>query len=185
MTTLAALAKEIIAPPVVINVPKNIWAHTWEDRPKTDLKAGMRLISDAEVQTGQHLARKFANELHPGDTMRDRELWVMAYEDALIRHVAARSLCDQHNVDEPFRPIAPAPEDIMSSKDFVQPDGVRYLFDAYEALRIALDPTQAPLEDEQILELFDAFEDRIATLSPIKAGRVRRLLAYCLSELTE
>jgi hypothetical protein len=185
VTTFAQLAKTVIAPPTTINVPQSVWAHTWEERPKTDLTAGMRLISDAEVQTGQHLARKFATELHPGDTMRERELWVMAYEDALIRHVAARALCDAHNVDEPFRPIAPAPEDIMASKDFVQPDGVRYLFDAYERMRISLDPTQAPLEDDQILELFDAFEDRIALLTPIKAGRVRRLLSYCLSELTE
>ncbi len=185
MSTFSQLAKEVIEPPMTITVPKNVWAHTWEERPKTDLLAGMRLISDAEVQAGQHLARKFATDLHPGDTMRDRELWVMAYEDALIRHVAARSLCDPHNVDEPFRAIAPAPEDIMASKDYVQPDGVRFLFDAYERLRIELDPTQPLLEDGQLMDLVDAFDLHIDELSPTKAGRIRRLLSYCLSELTE
>lgn len=169
-------------PPSNVVVPLRAFDETWESRPKGDVCIGLRLVAEDDIQTARSQAGKIAKKLHPRAAVGslDQELWFDAYRDALVRWIVARGTCDPNDVTRAWEGWSTAPEDIVAIA--LTTDGVRLIFNAWERMRIASDPTTPEATDEEIVKLAMA-QDRLSTLPRAEAACLRRLLRHCLDQL--
>lgn len=171
-------------PSAFVVVPPTAFRADWDARPRDKVAVGLRLISAADVETARAVARKTANDAHPDTNTsadHDLRLWADAYNDALLAHIVACGTCDPNDTMEPWPLVKAAPEDMV--REYVTPDGLRLIYDAWERMRIASDPTQAEATDEDVARLPALLAERSESLGRVKRMRVRRLLAFVLSEL--
>ncbi len=167
----------------VVALPPDGYAGTWEgDRPQTVQAVGLRTLSEGDLETARAEAARIAWEAHP-----DRQagadaaaLRVAAYEDAEVRLVVARAACKPDDQSAPFHDL---PDDW--ARLALTPAAVRLLWDELERLTVATSPTVPEATAEECAELAALVVDAGAwqRLDETDAGRVRRLLAACLTAL--
>lgn len=171
-------------PPGSIVIPPNAFADEWEGKPADPVCAGLRLISHQDLQAARAIARERANRGIPDPDVEDVNevyAWSDAYNDALLAHIVAMGTCDPNDSKLAWPLISAAPEDIV--RMFMTSDGIKLVFDAWEQMRLASDPTQREADDEEVVELAVLLHERCGGLERARACRVRRLLAFCLDEL--
>jgi hypothetical protein len=174
----------IVAPPRVVEVPVSMFAEDWDKKPEFPAKLGVRHISDADVQAARSHASKVATQQHPNlSNEADRECWVEAYNDALMRWIVARAACSAVDAKQYFELWQEAPEDLV--KHALTSEGVRFIFDAWEQMKLETSPLSTEATDEEIASMFDLIQVSLPELSPQRQARVRRMLGFCLSELIE
>lgn len=174
---LAEPDKKIPAPRVVTLKPSE-WAHDYEGRPDGSVAFGVRVITDADVQTARAEAAKLAIELHP----EDGEGRLEAYNDALLRWAVARGLCDPNDVTSPH-PYLPLPEDMVRVA-FPQTT-IRRLFDEIERLQIETSQIFPEATDDELGELAEllSVDAPFGDLPEPRARRARRFARFILDEL--
>ena len=171
-------------PPASVIIPPSAFADEWEDKPKDPVCAGLRLVSHQDLQVARAQARERANRAIPDPDVEETDevlVWSDAYNDALLSHIVAIALCDPNDSAQSWSLIKAAPEDTVRA--FMTSDGIRLVFDAWEKMRIASDPTQREAEDAEVETLVALLKERSASLGRMRSSRVRRLLAFCLDEL--
>lgn len=181
MSSFNALEKR--KPPGDVVVTPRVFDDTWDGRPKSAVCLGLRFVSDDDLQAGRQQAAKVANRLHPRATSDSPEalLWADAYHDALLRWIVARGTCDPNDVSRPWDGWRAAPEDIAAIA--LTSEGAQYIFDAWERMRIATDPTIPAATDEELAVLPARAAAKLSSLERAAAVRIRRLVRFCLDEL--
>lgn len=171
------------APPSFVTVPASVFSHEWEARPRDEQAVGLRLVSQADIDTARAQARERAMASVPdvSDYSHDQQTWIDAYNDALMAHIVAMAMCDPNDVEKTWAPIKAAPEDIV--RTYMTPGGIKLVYDAWERMRIGLDPVHDEADDDDIAQLPALFAEHADKLSTVRAARVRRLLAFVLDEL--
>lgn len=178
LTTLRGGAGVPQPPPRTLPLPPSVWASDWRERPSEVVVVGLRLLADAEEQTARAEATRFALELHP----EADEGFVEAYNDALIRWLVARGICDPNDVRRPY-PLLPMAEDQV--RGALTGAGLRFIFDALEALQIETSPLYQEADDDELhvlAELLSA-DEPLAALSGAEERRARRLLRFVLQAI--
>lgn len=182
MSAFASLAAR--KPPSFVLVPPDAFKDEWEDRPREKVAIGLRLVSHQDLQVARAQGRRRANEAFPNlDDEDGRELifWSDAFNDALIAQIISAAICDPNDVHEMWEPFKAAPEDMC--RMFLTSDGLRLLYDAWERMRISVDPTQREATNEEAALLPALLAERGEGLGRVRAMRARRLLAFVLDEL--
>jgi hypothetical protein len=175
-------------PSLVVDVPVACFAETWPDRPTKPVRIGLRTIADQDIQAARAQAARSANLQQPRtDAPLDvgLTLWVDAYEDCLMRWIVARGTCAPDDTGQSPELWSAAPEDMV--REGLTSEGVGFLYDAWERMRVATDPL-APLVDDTELgpELGTLLRAKLAEVASVdrpRATRARKLLAFVLSDL--
>lgn len=158
-----------------VTLPPSAFSDKWSGKPSGNVAVGLRIVGQAQVETARGEAAKTAWELHdkPGDVVA-REV---AYEDRLMAWIVAFAACDPND-----RTVSKfTPDGIVQE---LQPDGIRRLYDEFEAFAIEQSPLVAPATDHQIETLIAAIAaGAIDNLQRARAVRVRKLLSFILAEL--
>jgi hypothetical protein len=172
-----------LPPPSFVLVPASAFTVEWEARPREEQAVGLRLVSQSDIETARAQARERAMEAVPDvtDYSQDQQAWIDAFNDALMGHIVAMAMCDPNDVEKPWAVIKAAPEDIV--RRFMTPGAIKHVYDAWERMRIGLDPVHPEATDEDIARLPALMAECDTKLSTVRAARVRRLLAFVLEEL--
>lgn len=148
------------------------FADDYKERPGDDSCIGLRLLSEQDIVFARGEAAKLAVSIE------EPEARLETYNDALMRYLVARAACDPNNATEPFFPD----EDIAFRALSVE--GTKALYDAYERLTIETSPVQPEATAEDLLGVAELAVKALPMLPPERASRVRRLLGFCILEMT-
>ncbi len=182
MSTHAKLAQGAPTAPLdAITLGPKSWAETWADRPREDVCIGLRLVAAEEYTGARENAANKATKAFP---VRTGE-FVEAYNDALMSWVVARGLCDPNDVSRDWHDWQDAAGDQAATmaESLMRPEAIRACYDALERLAIATSPIDRSVDDAEVDELPFLFANGIDRLSPTKATRIRKLLAFAHAEL--
>ncbi len=160
------------------------FADTYQERPTAEICVGLRTIAESDLATARSQAARWATQLHPDVSPEEGELfgpWIESYNDALLRWIIARGTCDPNNVDQPPEVWNVAPEDQV--REALTADGVRYLIDEWEKMRIGVDPTVQEASEDVVLRDLPNLLPYAHRLSAGRRGRAMRLMAFVLGEL--
>jgi hypothetical protein len=141
---------------------------------------GVTLLSESDLARAKSMAAEEAWRLYP--RREDDERRIEAMTEALVRLVVAYGTCAPDDVTRPWDLWGAAPEDTVQSALTV--DGVKFLFDAIERLAIARSPAIEPSVDD-VDELWLLAPECLPRMPKARADRVRRLMRFCVDELTE
>lgn len=161
-----------VPPPGTITLEPDQFASTWSKRPVVPVVFGLRLISEAEIETAHTQAERVARGS------------VELYNRELLTLCVSRCLCDPHDVSAPH-PFLPLPED-MVPRAFPARTITR-IFDEYERLLVQQSPLFREASEEDLAALRDALVDGIeafAEVDRVQALRARRYLALALDILS-
>lgn len=151
------------------------FADDYADKPTTEVAIGLRLLSQAKIQTARAEAARRAVELHRDDLEGQLE----AYNDVLMTLAVAYAACDPNNAAQEYFSLA---EDTVPIA--LTPEGIRHVWHAIEKMHIEESPLSVVATDEDIRALFGRLAavgfDGVAKATE---KRVRTLLAFCLSDL--
>lgn len=169
-------------PPDSVNVPVSAWSPEWEERPKDEVCLGLRPVPPRDIEDARKAAADSATALFPRAVEGEPffSLWERHYYDMLLRAIVARGTCDPNDVVEPWDGWRDDPDDLARIN--LTTEGAQLIFDAWERMRIAQDPSIKPAKDDDVEDLVDLVSD-IDKLPRARALRVRRLLAFCLDEV--
>lgn len=170
---LSSATEKTRAPHTTLVIPPSVFADEWPDKPLEDACVGLRLLSEQDVVAARGEAAKLAV------TIDDEDARIETYNDALMRNVVARAMCDPNDIHEAWFRMD---EVAMVA---LTPEGTRHVFDAYERMRIERSPVQAEAADDAIATLHELALSALPLMTPARATRVRRLLAFCIDEMSE
>jgi len=171
------------APDAILIVPPTAFSGEWSDRPTSEVAIGLRLFSEESVQVGRTEAARFAADLLVDDegNVRDYDAYFAAYDDALLRHLVARAMCDVNDRTQPH-PLFPAAEDQV--RRAFTPEGARMVWEAVERLHIERSPARPALSDDEITRLVALLlDDGLRRLTPNGQARARKLLGAVLEDV--
>lgn len=170
--------------PRVIDLTPDMFQDEWPDKPREPVKAGLRLISEQDIDTAKAQAAARAIEFHGRPEVDESPLTfderIAAYNDALMTWAIATSLCF---VDDCTRPYFDSPfENVLLA---FTPDGIRAIYEQLEILHIERSPLVDEIEADGIGELMARLAGgELDTMAQgPKQRRVRRLLTHVLNEL--
>lgn len=146
-------------------------------KPVTPVQVGLRLLAEKDFEDASARAAKDAWITHPDPIPED--LRVEHYNNRLLGYLMAEAACLAGNIEQRyFGDVAP---DAKIDKDLT-PDGIRFLWDHYEAFAISTSPTAPEATDEELDVIADglASGELIGSLDIEKARHVRRLLKSVL-----
>lgn len=162
-------------------VPVLAWSHTWDDRPREPVMAGLRPLSEADLVFCRTEALRIVDGWYPGaqvDAMGEVDR-IVAYNDALMRLGVSRGTCDPNNVREAWDVWGRHGGDELV-REALTVEGTKMLWDALERTTMEVSPVLAAATDEEIAELTDKAARALTSMPKWQAQRVRRLLRFCL-----
>jgi hypothetical protein len=171
------LAEQPPKPAAVLVLKPEHYASDWPDRPKCDVAAGLRTLSERELQQIAGEAGKDARLHHPDAESTTDGPFALAFEDAVVRLAAGRCLTNPNDATDPFFAAA----DEMVGMAFT-PKTIRYIWDQLEKFTIANSPVMEAATDDDITQLIGVL-DLVEKLAPAAQLRMRKLLGFCLEEL--
>lgn len=170
-------------PPRKVVLQPSAFADTWSGKPGGDIAIGLRLLSEADVQTAKAEAEVQARRWYADPNDGEVTHWeglTDAYNDGVMRHCLARACVDVNDVTVSFFESA---EDTV--RNALTPEGVARLWDELTLLHAASGIRIAAADDEEIARLARVLADghAVAALDKGEAIELRKLLGYCLSML--
>lgn len=184
MSTFADVTDQVQArmPIEAITVPVSAFSPEWDERPMEEVCIGLRPIPSRDLEDARKAAADCASRLYPRANEGEPffSLFADHYHDMLLRSIVARGTCDPNDVTQSWEGWRVDPDDI--ARMALTTEGTQLIFDAWEKMRLAHDMTRSPADDDEVEE-FIALTPRIDELPRGRAMRVRRLIAFCLSEL--
>lgn len=150
----------------------------WSAKPGEPVAVGIRLIGDMEKTQARIDAAKFSRSAHEE---QDVELAVDAYNDALMRQMAAKALCDPNDVTRPVE-LLQFPEDDVERA--LTSRGARFIFEAVCRYEVESSPLNPEADQDDIEELSDLLLlNAIESLPSARQLAARKLARYLLDEL--
>lgn len=173
------LAEAPPKPPAILVLKPEHYASSWPDRPKADVAAGVRTLSERELQEVAGEAAKDARLFHPDANTTEDGPFTLAYEDAIVRLAAGRCLTNPNDSRDPFFSAADEMVGMALTKTTI-----RRVWDELEKVTISTSPVMEPATDDEIADLAGLLTgELVAKLSPAAELRMRKLLGFCLEEL--
>jgi hypothetical protein len=160
----------------VVELAPVLWADGRPAKPSAPVKIGLRLLPEAEFERARTIAAKHAWREHENPADHDNR--VDCFNSRLMGLLMAEATCHPENTDKKFFDHA----DVKVFLDLT-PDGIRYLWDHYEAFSVSHSPIAPEVTDEELGELADSiiYGDLFEGLDIEKARRVRRLLKAAIA----
>lgn len=158
-----------------VTLPPGAFSDRGSGKPSGNVVVGLRLVGQAQVETARGEAAKYAWELH--DKPDDVEGRQIAHNDRLMSWIAHFVTCDPND-----KSVAKfTPDGIVQA---LTPDGIRRIYDEFEAFAIEQSPLVPPATDREI-ETLVGLVDRgdLDRLPRARALRARKLLSFVLYEL--
>lgn len=135
------------APPRVFELPPSAFVAVGHEKPTRPMLVGLRRIAEGDLETARSTAAARAMRLHPSlDTADD--IFIEAYNQALMMWAIGASLCQPENADEP---LWPSQYDIVWKA--LSPSGAERVYDEIELLKITDSPTAPEASAEQLGQL--------------------------------
>lgn len=140
----------------VIEVPPEVWAPTWSNRPTSMVKIGLRLISlDADVLITDE-ADAMATAKHPKHSAD----WTTIYNDCLMRGVVLEMLCEPDDISKRWSGWVLDPAHIHLAdtviRGAVHRDGLKWFWREYERLRVEIGLLAPPADNATIQGIIEA-----------------------------
>lgn len=159
------------AAPFVVEMAPSLWADGRKSKPAQPVQVGLRLLSEADFTRARTVAAKFAWNEHQEPA--DEDCRIECFNAKLMGLLMAEAACLAGNVDQKYFENA----DIKIFLDLT-PEGIRYLWDHYEAFACMQSTTAAEAIDDELTELADALlaGDLFSGMELEKTRRIRRLL---------
>lgn len=164
-------------PPCVVEMALACWKDGRPNKPLAPVKVGLRLLSEDDFERASARAAKetwiAAPEGIPNDLRNE------TYDNRLLTLLMAEATCSPADVSVRYFQHG----DLQIALDLT-PDGIRFLWDHYEAMAIGASPTSPEATDAELDALSDglATGDLLAGLDIERARRVRRLLKAAMVE---
>ncbi len=158
----------------VVQLQPSAFASDWPEKPVVAVSVGLRLISDADVETARAEAARRALDLHDQDGDEDNQ--ADAFKDALLSWIVARGTCKPSNILLPWFSHEDVPRDALT------PAGKLYLYEALERLTVEESPLSRAATDEEIAGM--PIATTLAAATPGSALRFRRLIAHAIDTLS-
>lgn len=175
----AAVAAVSRRAPRTVKLAPSGFADTWDGKPEAPVEMGLRLIPEGELATARSVAVKSAMQLHPELDERS-DIWLEAYNQALMHWAIAHALCRPDDVTQPFWEMA---EDLVPIA--LNSAGTLRLYEELELLTVLESPLSPEIDDVGIETLSAVMSDpdrrRLLPVSTLR--RLRRLLGHALEEL--
>lgn len=182
MSAFSEIVSAQRAPGRTIKAEPWVFADEWPDKPNEPVCFGIRLMSESDKSKARAVAEELADALHEdGRHARNPEKlgnWVDAYNDALIRQVAALGVCDPNDVTT-VHGLLPYAEDQV--RVALTSAGARWLFDQIEQYEIEISSVDPLLETGEVEELCARLDAQFDELS----NSDRKLLAHVLARLRD
>lgn len=168
------------APGRTVKAEPWVFADEWPDKPNEPVCFGVRLMSEADKTKAKAVAEELADALHEdGKHSRNPEKvgnWVDAYNDALIRQVAALGVCDPNDVTKAHGLLPYAEDQVRVA---LTSAGARWLFEQIERYEIETSAVDPMIDESEVEELSVRLETQFEDL----ASGDRKLLAHVLERL--
>jgi hypothetical protein len=180
MATFRALREAAGPKPAeVVELRPEHFADTWPGKPTEAVRVGLRIVSEANLQTGRAEAARQAWERFPDEEL-DEEERVDAFNDALMAWVVAKATTQPDNAAVPWLEMAQDNLPIALSSG-----GLRELWYRVEALTVERSPLSPEATDDDLVKLVEALQSGAAWTSADgpAARRARRLLRRAMHEL--
>lgn len=146
MSTFSQVKEQQRPPGRTLILDPWVFADEWESKPREAVCVGLRLMSEADKSKARGEAEKLADELH-----KERNLnWLDAFNDCLIRQVAALGICSPNDVTKPFDLMTFAEEQVRFA---LTSRGAAFIFEAIQRYDIESSPLSPEITDEEIAEL--------------------------------
>ena len=177
MSTLKQLTLSVRRPPEIRVFSPKIFASSYEKRPTDDIAVGIKLLSDFDISCAKGNASKTAWAMVPNHNSIDER--VDAYNDALMRRIVCACTTDPNDLSKPW-----FKQGILEVEIALTSDGVKAIFDAYEAACMAMSPVYRELSEEELPDFVELLTT-IYRLGSMKRAKILRMLAYCFDEIVD
>jgi hypothetical protein len=159
----------------VVEMEPSLWADGRKSKPTAAVNVGLRLLAEETFTRARAVSIKHAWANHA--RAEDEDLRVECYNARLMGELMAEAACMPNDHTQKFFEHA----DIKIFLDLT-PEGIRYLWDHYEAFAVSTSPTAPEATDEELLELGDSLlaGDLFEGLDLEQSKHVRRLLKAAL-----
>lgn len=172
MTAFSQVLERV--PPRIVNIPLDAWADDWVDKPREVVTAGLRLLSEMDLQMARASATEKAFAAHKDPVGR-----IESFCDHLMAWAVACALTEPGDVTQPY--FGSPHENVQEA---FTSKGIKFLWEELELLHVIRSPLIDEAEDDTIAELAAMLADgRVAHLPEGKQARMRRLLTHVLEEL--
>jgi hypothetical protein len=171
--------ERVKVPACLVTLEPALYRDGRPSKPAAPVQVGLRLLAEKTFEEASARAAKDAWVAHPEPIPDD--VRVEHYNNRLMGYLMAEAACLAGNIEERhFGDLAPDAKIFLD----LTPDGIRFLWDHYEAFSIATSPTAPEATDEDIDVLVDglASGELLASLDIETGRRVRRLLRAVLRE---
>ena len=178
MSAFADLVQsQATVPPRVIPLPASVWNTEYKDRPREETEAGLRRHAVRDTDTARAEASRHAWNMHPEPL--DGDARTEAFNDALMRWLLARILCQPDNALEP---LLDQQDDAIH--EAFNDGGIRYLWSKVEEWAVEESPLvrMATVSDVDHLVVLLA-DGALERLPRARAVAVRRYLGAAIVEL--
>lgn len=177
MSTFRSVVSEAPRKPVrTLWLQPDAFSDAWPDKSPAPVEIGLRLIGQVDVEQARAQAAAKAVAMHDESDVSGQ---VEAYNDTLMCIAVARGTCDPVDVTEPWMLM---PEENIPLA--LTPQAIRFVWDELERLHIERSPLAPSASDEDIASLARRLaRGEVGNHAPPVAGRLRKLLAFCLAEL--
>lgn len=174
------LQKRSYIPEGHVTLPLSSFATDYPSRPQAEIALGLRLVSDADIQTMRAEAAKFAIDMHD-----DHEGRVESFNDAIMRWMIVRGTCDPNDTRLNASLFEGSEENVRNA---LTSNAIRYLWDNIERFHLEKSPLVLEATDTDILGLVEYLktpEVILGLMSPALSKRARKLLGFLLEEFRE
>jgi hypothetical protein len=163
----------------VVRVPPSAWADHREDKPVSDVEIGLRLPSENDIQAAREEAVKVLAR-YPEKAHEEEK--ILAFNDALMRHMIASSTCHPLNRLEHWFSLGADEIEVRMTTA-----GIQRLWNELEAFQIADSPAMPEAGDEQFEHLIAMWSRGVGFdfMPPEEARKVKRLIEYARQQLAE
>lgn len=178
MSTFRALRQRPGEHPPAATVPlaPDAYATDYERRPPEPVSVGLRLLSETDLQSARACAVRTAVDMFRDDAHELER--IEAYNDALMRELVARAACDPNDARTPF-----FPGDEEEVRIALTDDGVRYLYDELERVKLERSPLVVPASEDDVRALPATWARSLGMLPAARQRHLRRLVAFVLRAL--
>jgi hypothetical protein len=174
VAAFAQITKAIRAPGRTLLLEPWVFADEFEKKPDSAVCVGLRLMSESDKTKARAESERIAYEYHPNGG----EIWIDAFEQALVRQIAALCICDPNNVAKPSSILPYAEEQVRFA---LTSRGAEHIFEAHRRYETEVSGIEFQADAEDASELADLLKATdVESLTPAK----RRLIRYTLEQLS-
>lgn len=179
MATFRAMAAAVSKPAEVVTLSPEHFADTWPQKPAEAVQVGLRLVSEADLQTARAEAARRAWDRFPDEDL-DEDERVDAYNAALTTWIVARATCKPDNANQPWIDMA---QDNLPLA--LTTGGLLTLWHRVEGLVAERSPLSPEATEDDLVRLATAIQSGAAWSSADEPTRkrARRLLHRALTLL--